>query len=250
MSAMEITYTVFATGIDSAEGAPVPGFALAGKATFSMTSTNWDVLPGLRVWIRDQGGTVTDETGTPAPAAELDEDGLYAVSLGPSEDIVVRGVGRVRADCPGCGLTVVRLDVAASSALANEEPTRPVVSTVASCWLVRASAMVVLDTAGLRRVSLGSVTGCWPDRLLASHPVNGEPPCGTCLQVPVVPRYSLGLLVEQPFEPSGWWWHARLGQHLPILSGDLVIRLRNLVELSALPVLTDPETAFLPEELR
>lgn len=250
MSTIKTTYTVFATGVDSAEGAPVPGFVLAGKATFGITSTHWDVLPALRAWIREQGGVVTDETGTPQPAVELDEDGLYAVSLGPSEDIDVQGVRRVRADCPECGAPVVRLEATGSSARADGEPTRLLVSTVASCWLARVSAMVVLDAAGLKRVTVGSGTGCWPDRLLASHTVAGQPRCGVCLQVPVVPRYSLGLLVERPVDPSGWWWHARLGQHLPILSGDLVARLRDLVELAAVPVLTDPATAFLPEELR
>lgn len=247
---MITTYTVFATGLDSADGAPSPGFAVGGRATFGMSSEDWAVLPELRRWIASRGGEVVNETGSPAPVENLDEGGLYAVSLGPSEDIAVQGVRRVDTDCEECGLPVLRLHRDTPTARATATPKRPVVSTVAACWLARPD---LVSGAGVETVPVetlgGSWTGCWPGRLLAGHPLAGSP-CGTCLAVARVPTYSLGLLVERPDDPSGWWWYSRMGQHLPVLSGDLVARLREHVELSALPLLTDPATAFLPEELR
>ena len=258
MSTVDYSYLVVASGIASAESAPVTGSARGGLVRFRVRSDDWAVLPELRRWIAGAGGTVETETGTPAPAKVLDDDGLYVVALDASEDIPVQGVRRVEAACAQCGLPVARLHRDAPSGRAGEDPTLPVVATAQSCWLVRPEIVADLG-AGIESMEVqapgGAWAGCWPDRQLASVPVAGTR-CGTCLRVVTsagvesVPRYSLGLLVEQPADPHGWWWHSRLGQHLPILSGDVVARLRTHVEVSALPVLTDPATAFLPEELR
>lgn len=265
-----ISYSLFATGLTSVDGAPVPGFLAGDQAIFGLTSDEYAVLRPLREWIEERGGTILDETGTPAPARSLDDGLLYAVSLGAAENMRVTGITRVSERCVECRLPTVRLFVERTHLVGEPGPARQLGSTAQASWMAFPDLVESLTADGLGRglahaevaTPAGPRTACWPDRLLSSREsgVASVRHCSTCLrnvdssgEAPRewVPRYSLGLLVDPPEDPSGWWWHARLGQPLPILRGDVVRRVRGLVDgASALPVHVDAAAAFLPEEYR
>ena len=267
---MQFSYRIAATGLDSLALAPLPGTMLAGRASFGITSDDFAALPNLRRWVRDSGGTVVSESGTPAPADAIEPSDLYAVSLGPSTAIEVEGLTRDRQPCAECGLAVIRISASDQVSSRRRAPARAITSTRRATWIaehrivdeLRANSL----SAGLSTLSIAMSNGereaLWPDRLLASSRdvgVAGVRRCATCLRLidpenPAaewVPRYSLGLFVEPPAQSAGWWWHARVGQSLPIVSGEVVTLLRRMAKgVSALPVITRVADAFLPEEYR
>lgn len=267
---LTITYSVFAIGLTSVEGSPVRGFLAGAQAIFGLSSADFHELPALRGWIQDHGGTVLDETGTPAPATCLESDHLYTVTLGAPSRVGVRGIERVSQPCAECQLPVTRLRVSGPRVVADRGTRGPVSATVTASWMAEPRLVEALAAAGLAdglaatpvETPAGPRSACWPDRLLASHEPDDARAsrCSVCGRnvarsggqpTPWVPRFSLGLLVDRPDEPHGWWWHASLGQHLPIVSGDVVRFLREDVDdVTALPVIVDPAAGFLPEEYR
>ena len=276
---MRVSYLLSAIGMDSVDGAPLPGTLLAGVATFDVGPADLAVLPALRRWVREHGGTVQSESGAPAPVRAVEPARLYVLSLGARPVAATfTNWSRTSGPCPGCGLALGRVigeDPASSTA---GPPARRVVQTTRAAWLAAPDLVGQLRRAGLAdglasiSVALrgGRCEGLWPDRLLASawppDGTTGAQPrrCATCLRLlrtepeaPVVewlPPYATALHVEvQPghASPRGWWWHARLGQHLPIVSGDVVDVLRSVVtDVVAIPVATKESEAFLPEEYR
>lgn len=268
---MRTSYLLTATGLDSVDGAPLPGMVLFGTASFDIAPECLDELPALRRWIAAAGGMVATETGSPAPVdiPATTDSGLYIATLGPSVDIQeLRGLGRSTSPCAGCDLPLVTVAAASRVSAADAPPTAEVVSMTRATWLGSKAFRDSVISDGLASMGVtmlgGTRVALWPDRRLDSSlgGLHGAPSalrCDCCGRLVAdsggtvseyVPRYGLGLFVERPSEPEGWWWHARLGQHLPVVSGSVLKILARFVDVTAVPVLTDIADAFLPEEYR
>jgi len=268
---MRSSYFLTATGLDSVEGAPLPGVALLGTASFDIAPDSMNHLPDLRRWIAAAGGAVATETGSPVPVsiAATSDSGLYVATLGASVELRgLTGLGRSSSPCAGCRLPMLTVAAASRVTATGPPPTAELVSTTRATWLgtkslgdqVFGAGLVSADVAmsGSTRVAL------WPDRRLASSEdgLRGDPSarrCDVCGRLVTdlrgtpseyVPRYGLGLFVERPPDPAGWWWHARLGQHLPIVSRSVLETLSQFVDVTAVPVITDMVDAFLPSKYR
>jgi hypothetical protein len=268
---MRVSYFLTATGLDSVDGAPLAGVLLAGTASFDVAPDQLPVLPELRRWVRDHGGTIATESGSPAPAETVEDSDLYIVSLGArpvSTDFV--GYRRRSRVCDRCGLPMILVDAEPVATSKSPVPGARLAATSRAAWLGDDSILGSLQERGLDtglstntvRMRGGSRAGLWPNRILASHEASagsGAHLCRICLRLVTerhpasewIPRYSMGLYVQRPEDTTGWWWHARLGQHLPIVSGRVIRVLQsNQPETSAIPVILEREHALLPKELR